>query len=534
MLCLFLSNSAFAQEYGISLHFGQATDWTDDTANIAKTSGAEWVRSDIPATTASTGTKYKYDYSFFIENLERAKSRNLKVSLILWHPIPFDSLNQYEEYVNDTVTQFKGKVDAYEIWSEPISQKYGWYQGEPEKYFEMLKIAYQKIKSIDNHPIIIGLGTAANYNYDERQFCQKIGELGGKNYMDAFSLHTYDIPQWAIDRLDNITWTDRVIEDVKTRIIFHKSLLSPLPLWVTETGLSDWVNESWNKEWNQSWNQSRVMNRIFKMLNGIGTEKIFWYEFIDDITQQETDQGHYGLVYSNIVPKDSFYTFKKFSCVNGAINGICDKNCNIDSNCENRRIGEFFCSGNMRKQCDETCNSINLEICKTDALDSDGGINHFKTGTCTDYSGCLNGECQSTSNIDFCECVPKCKLGKSGCNISTLIYCNSFKTDINACNMQPKCVWGLEEYYTDESSCPIVWKNCQEYGSEYYCTTGRCVKPASGGCVGKGCYILAIGPYVFNVDITPIISVISAILVIIEIVVLMTIYNRLKHTKRKR
>lgn len=54
-----------------------------------------------------------------------------------------------------------------------------------------------------------------------------------------------------------------------------------------------------------------------------------------------------------------------------------------------------------------------------------------------------------------------------------------------------------------------------------------------GGCQ-KNCYMLAVGPYLFNVDIEPILSVVSAVLVLIEILVVMTIYDRFKHAKRRR
>jgi hypothetical protein len=53
-----------------------------------------------------------------------------------------------------------------------------------------------------------------------------------------------------------------------------------------------------------------------------------------------------------------------------------------------------------------------------------------------------------------------------------------------------------------------------------------------GGC--SRCFMIAIGPYLLNIDPEPILSVTSAVLVVIEIVVFLTIYNRLKHTKRKK
>ena len=48
------------------------------------------------------------------------------------------------------------------------------------------------------------------------------------------------------------------------------------------------------------------------------------------------------------------------------------------------------------------------------------------------------------------------------------------------------------------------------------------------------CVMLAVGPYIWNVDIIPVLFVISVALIIIEIIVATTIFNMLKNKKRKR
>jgi len=123
--------------------------------------------------------------------------------------------------------------------------------------------------------------------------------------------------------------------------------------------------------------------------------------------------------------------------------------CTASANCNGISPGTW-CDGNTKKTCSSSCSYSHVD-CRTDAEDSDGGLAYKTSGTCTDYTGCSGSDCQSTSYNDICE--------------------NTYQ---------------VREYYISGSSCSYTIKECREYGSNYYCSNGRC--QTSGGGGGGGCF----------------------------------------------
>ncbi len=171
------------------------------------------------------------------------------------------------------------------------------------------------------------------------------------------------------------------------------------------------------------------------------------------------------------------------------------------------------------------------EDCRVDASDSDGGLAYKTRGTCTDYTGCLNGNCQSSSYTDVCakDATPDCRDEPFNCpsgNCKTLgfdsgkcfhdVSCNPpylpvCEVDCVAtygsgwscawdpwygcyCKKQASITAGHEnyvkEYYVsgtgDSTTCSYTYKNCKDYGTYWTCSDGRCVYTSSDGGGGGG------------------------------------------------
>jgi len=111
-----------------------------------------------------------------------------------------------------------------------------------------------------------------------------------------------------------------------------------------------------------------------------------------------------------------------------------------------------------------------------------------------------------------------------------------------ACGASIKCDEKLSGAWCDGnikkscgSSCDYSEVDCKSYGSSYYCSYGVCKRSGGGvGCGLRGCLMMAIGPYILEIDPIPAISSISAILVIIEVIVVMTIFKKLHKTSKKK
>ena len=157
---------------------------------------------------------------------------------------------------------------------------------------------------------------------------------------------------------------------------------------------------------------------------------------------------------------DSSYCYHCDHCGDSFIN--CNEECEQDSDCPE---DGFYCSNSYTKQerdyycseCDCDFDVLSSDDCRDNDVDSDSGKNFLEQGTCTDYTGCLDGECVDTNYTDYC-------LDDT-----------------------------LTEYYIHGMSCKSVTKDCNDFDSseineteetcdweDYGCGTGKCYSLVNG------------------------------------------------------
>jgi len=99
---------------------------------------------------------------------------------------PPDDINDWITYCRAVATRYKGVFKAYEIWNEP---NYGFFNGGADEYYPLLKAAYETLKSVDPEIKVLAPSVTGSIV----PFSERLLKLGGLNYMDVFSLHTYMI-----------------------------------------------------------------------------------------------------------------------------------------------------------------------------------------------------------------------------------------------------------------------------------------------------------------------------------------------------
>lgn len=67
-------------------------------------------------------------------------------------------LDKWRVFVRAVAERYKGRIRLYEIWNEP---DIGFFRGTSEEYVELLKAAYEEIKSVDPDAIVISGGMAS-------------------------------------------------------------------------------------------------------------------------------------------------------------------------------------------------------------------------------------------------------------------------------------------------------------------------------------------------------------------------------------
>jgi len=159
-------------------------------------------------------------------------------------------LEAWGDYVDSLARAGKGKVEAYEVCSEPnLSWLWEGQPPDPARYVEMLCVAYERIKAVDPMAVVLNGGMAptgriqGNCNgwpgnncaaMDERTYVEAMVERGAGACMDAFAHHPYGFayePERDPTTVEN-TFTFRNTEILRQILVQHG--LEDMRVWATE------------------------------------------------------------------------------------------------------------------------------------------------------------------------------------------------------------------------------------------------------------------------------------------------------------
>ena len=265
-----IAKSNGQEDYGISVHNLNLTD-----VKLVKNLGVTWVRSDV----GSYNWNNVYVY---------AELNNLDILGILdYASVPHNfTLQQWNQSVRQYAIQYPN-VNAWEIWNEPIATySYDGYQnGSPINYFNMVKSAYELIKSVNSKAEIVALG-GFYPTYNDISWINDLISLGIGKYSNAISLHLYP---FAVGNN-----TDLALQTYEGIISGIKALTSE-SIWVTETGTI------------QS-EQTNYIPIIYGNLIKDGITHIFWY----DLYHTGGSIYNTALIQTNGQPSAGYYELQKY------------------------------------------------------------------------------------------------------------------------------------------------------------------------------------------------------------------------------
>ncbi len=217
-----ISDPAFG--FGIQDDF--LTGDPNDAIKQVKRLRMDWIKQQLRWGVFSPA-QGQFDWSGFDRVINAASANGLKVMLSIvtapkWsHPnlpptaddpeainAPPDDLNQYAQFVGEVIDRYKGKVHAIEIWNEQNIDA-EWRANpqavSPEKYVEMLKLAYQTIKAKDPNIVVISgalsptgffVGGCSAQGCDDGPYLKRMVDAGFLNTADCVGVHAngYNVP----------------------------------------------------------------------------------------------------------------------------------------------------------------------------------------------------------------------------------------------------------------------------------------------------------------------------------------------------
>jgi hypothetical protein len=130
------------------------------------------------------------------------------------------NIEEWKNYVRAVVTRYKGRVKYWEIYNEvdfhpPAMQAS--FSGSTEDYFELLKTAYEVIKSVDPEAQVMPAGFSLLRGVTDTEMPLDLLKMGAAQYFDIFAIHGY---------------TDS--ETAETTVQAARAAKPAVPLWMTE------------------------------------------------------------------------------------------------------------------------------------------------------------------------------------------------------------------------------------------------------------------------------------------------------------
>lgn len=194
--------------------------------------GLDWVKQQLRWTNVHPDPMSPPDWSLYDPVIETAHAMGLKVMLSIvdsphWtrsyidaDPLaaPPDDLTLYAAFMGEIVDRYKGRIHAIEVWNEQnLNREWDTAEGlNPERYVEMLRLAYQAIKSRDPSIIVISgalsptgvtMADPANPNrllfMDDYLYLQRMIAAGFLDYADCVGVHHN-----GINMPPNVAWDE--------------------------------------------------------------------------------------------------------------------------------------------------------------------------------------------------------------------------------------------------------------------------------------------------------------------------------------
>ncbi len=281
--------------FGICEHY-----LNEENAEIMRTAGIGNLRIDV-FWDGIQKDKFSYNWDRFDNILKIAKKYDIKVLPIIDYGVPWAStaphnITGYDRtrymphtipflrFLNFLVERYQNEVDQWEVWNEP---NIGFWKSAKEKYAELLKIAYEEIKSVDSKATVLmgGMSEASP------EWIKMLYREGAINSFDAYNIHPYHYQVIPEKRLP--------YELKKFNSIVDK--LSKKPIWITEIGAPTNIVSL------QEQASYLVRDAVISLANG--GEKFFWYELADHHVDSNDKEANFGILYHDLSPKPAYVAY---------------------------------------------------------------------------------------------------------------------------------------------------------------------------------------------------------------------------------
>ncbi|GIW07002.1 MAG: hypothetical protein KatS3mg060_1807 [Dehalococcoidia bacterium] len=275
--------------------------------------GAAWDRfpvyfSEVQETKGGPFKWDRYDATVNANLAAGINSQGILLGYPKWGPHG-DWLKDWEVFVREAATRYKGKIKVWEVWNEPdLKADNGegvFWKGSPADYYDLLKVSYRTLKSVD--PTITVLLGGLSFTWNNQDWFPRFLDVLAKDptakennyYFDALALHQYGRPSTLFDL--PIGYVGKPSFDGFHGLMAQKGFAKPI--WANEVGVPIWnVGTGQNGPGRATADEAaNFIWQAFAYGFAAGIERIFIFQLYDDgassidpATKQPAD--YFGLV----------------------------------------------------------------------------------------------------------------------------------------------------------------------------------------------------------------------------------------------
>ncbi len=162
-------------EYGAQAFLWWRPETADRDLGLMKDAGLTWVKQQFAWRDIEGAGKGKFIWDNADRAVQLANSKGIDILARMdnapdWAAPgcfsadkkqmgPAKNTQDWLDFLSAFVTRYKGRIRAYEIWNEPnLAREWCGKSPSPTEYAALLKMSYEKIKSIDPNAIIVSAG----------------------------------------------------------------------------------------------------------------------------------------------------------------------------------------------------------------------------------------------------------------------------------------------------------------------------------------------------------------------------------------
>lgn len=285
--------------YGIHTHLARNDEhpFLEDEIALMHQAGIRWMRTGF-VWAAIERRDDEFDFANCDRTVDEALDSNIKIMGLLhgtpgWAKPTMEHLDEWLDFVNTTVSRYKGRVPAWQVWNEPNLQHF-WEDPNPADYAQLLKATYREIKRIDPGAIVVwGATSRLDWAFLDPALSQSDGSF------DVMAIHPYGYgdprsPEAYIpDALDEL------------RALMKRHRLTLKPIWFTEWG---WPTHTGRRGLSDR-QQGQYIARAYILAAQNGMDCGFWYEFQERNTSDEENEDAFGILEHDLKPKPAYKVY---------------------------------------------------------------------------------------------------------------------------------------------------------------------------------------------------------------------------------